>query len=141
MSCLCLEENVENDPCKFALTSRTGGVVETFILHSSSPSVRQTWIHEINQILENQRNFLNGNVCSVTGRVFCLRYTFLFLFSLLLLPAHNDETYFHRLCFRLCPNKPLLCITSFLFKTTPSGKYHCYPIVQMRKLRHRVDHQ
>uniref|UniRef100_A0A452V9D6 Trio Rho guanine nucleotide exchange factor n=1 Tax=Ursus maritimus TaxID=29073 RepID=A0A452V9D6_URSMA len=60
VSCLCLEENVENDPCKFALTSRTGGVVETFILHSSSPSVRQTWIHEINQILENQRNFLNA---------------------------------------------------------------------------------
>uniref|UniRef100_A0A2K5ZXX6 non-specific serine/threonine protein kinase n=1 Tax=Mandrillus leucophaeus TaxID=9568 RepID=A0A2K5ZXX6_MANLE len=66
VSCLCLEENVENDPCKFALTSRTGDVVETFILHSSSPSVRQTWIHEINQILENQRNFLNGNMCSVT---------------------------------------------------------------------------
>lgn len=61
---------MENDPCKFALTSRTGGVAETFILHSSSPSVRQTWIHEINQILENQRNFLNGNVCSVTGHVF-----------------------------------------------------------------------
>uniref|UniRef100_G3U8L9 non-specific serine/threonine protein kinase n=1 Tax=Loxodonta africana TaxID=9785 RepID=G3U8L9_LOXAF len=60
VSCLCLEENVENDPCKFALTSRTGDVVETFILHSSSPSVRQTWIHEINQILENQRNFLNA---------------------------------------------------------------------------------
>ncbi|KAJ1070286.1 hypothetical protein K5549_006834 [Capra hircus] len=60
VSCLCLEENVENDPCKFALTSRTGDMVETFILHSSSPSVRQTWIHEINQILENQRNFLNA---------------------------------------------------------------------------------
>lgn len=64
VSCLCLEESVENDPCKFALTSRTGDVVETFVLHSSSPSVRQTWIHEINQILENQRNFLNGNACS-----------------------------------------------------------------------------
>jgi hypothetical protein len=53
---------VESDPCKFALTSRTGDAVETFVLHSSSPSVRQTWIHEINQILENQRNFLNGDV-------------------------------------------------------------------------------
>ena len=60
---------MENDPCKFALTSRTGDVVETFVLHSSSPSVRQTWIHEINQILENQRNFLNGNLCPVTGHV------------------------------------------------------------------------
>lgn len=81
---------MENDPCKFALTSRTGGVVETFILHSSSPSVRQTWIHEINQILENQRNFLNGNVCSVTGWV-DWRYTFPFLFSLLLRPAHHGQ--------------------------------------------------
>lgn len=67
VSCLCLEESVENDPCKFALTSRTGDVVETFVLHSSSPSVRQAWIHEINQILENQRNFLNGNMCSTSG--------------------------------------------------------------------------
>lgn len=54
---------MEDDPCKFALTARTGEAVETFILHSSSPSVRQTWIHEINQILENQRNFLNGTSC------------------------------------------------------------------------------
>ncbi|NWI38890.1 KALRN protein, partial [Picathartes gymnocephalus] len=59
VSCLSLEENVDSDPCKFALTSRTGDVTETFILHSASPGVRQLWIHEINQILENQRNFLN----------------------------------------------------------------------------------
>uniref|UniRef100_A0A7M4G1G5 Trio Rho guanine nucleotide exchange factor n=1 Tax=Crocodylus porosus TaxID=8502 RepID=A0A7M4G1G5_CROPO len=60
VSCLSLEENVDNDPCKFALTSRTGDVTETFVLHSASPGVRQLWIHEINQILENQRNFLNA---------------------------------------------------------------------------------
>lgn len=60
VSCLSLEENVDSDPCKFALTSRTGDVTETFVLHSASPAVRQLWIHEINQILENQRNFLNG---------------------------------------------------------------------------------
>ncbi|OXB74149.1 UNVERIFIED_CONTAM: hypothetical protein H355_011507, partial [Colinus virginianus] len=60
VSCLSLEENVDSDPCKFALTSRTGDVTETFVLHSTSPGVRQLWIHEINQILENQRNFLNG---------------------------------------------------------------------------------
>ncbi|NXW43898.1 KALRN protein, partial [Nyctiprogne leucopyga] len=60
VSCLSLEENVDSDPCKFALTSRTGDVTETFILHSASPGVRQLWIHEINQILENQRNFLNA---------------------------------------------------------------------------------
>ncbi|KYO42826.1 hypothetical protein Y1Q_0016202 [Alligator mississippiensis] len=60
VNCLSLEENVDNDPCKFALTSRTGDVTETFVLHSASPGVRQLWIHEINQILENQRNFLNA---------------------------------------------------------------------------------
>ncbi|NWI48837.1 KALRN protein, partial [Calyptomena viridis] len=60
VSCLSLEENVDSDPCKFALTSRTGDATETFILHSASPGVRQLWIHEINQILENQRNFLNA---------------------------------------------------------------------------------
>uniref|UniRef100_A0A8C8SWB0 Trio Rho guanine nucleotide exchange factor n=1 Tax=Pelusios castaneus TaxID=367368 RepID=A0A8C8SWB0_9SAUR len=60
VSCLCLEENVDSDPCKFALTSRTGDVMETFILHSATPGIRQLWIHEINQILENQRNFLNA---------------------------------------------------------------------------------
>lgn len=62
VSCLCLEENVDNDPCKFALTSRAGDAMETFVLHSTSPGVRQMWIHEINQILENQRNFLNGKL-------------------------------------------------------------------------------
>ncbi|XP_064362932.1 triple functional domain protein isoform X1 [Dromaius novaehollandiae] len=60
VSCLSLEENVDSDPCKFALMSRTGDVTETFVLHSASPGVRQLWIHEINQILENQRNFLNA---------------------------------------------------------------------------------
>lgn len=70
---------MENDPCKFALTSRTGDMVETFILHSSSPSVRQTWIHEINQILENQRNFLNGDVSSYQLRLLSLTYKFLLL--------------------------------------------------------------
>lgn len=70
---------MENDPCKFALTSRTGDLVETFILHSSSPSVRQTWIHEINQILENQRNFLNGDVSSYQLHLLFLTYKFLLL--------------------------------------------------------------
>ncbi|XP_066546525.1 triple functional domain protein isoform X7 [Amia ocellicauda] len=60
VSCLGLEDNVDGDPCKFALTSRSANSsTETFILHSANPGVRQVWIHEINQILENQRNFLN----------------------------------------------------------------------------------
>ncbi|KAM4706382.1 triple functional domain protein [Rhinophrynus dorsalis] len=60
VSCLGLEECVDGDPCKFALLSRSADSTEMYILHSASPGVRQLWIHEINQILENQRNFLNA---------------------------------------------------------------------------------
>ncbi|XP_053323318.1 triple functional domain protein isoform X2 [Spea bombifrons] len=60
VSCLSLEECVDNDPCKFALLSRSADSTEMYVLHSASPAVKQVWIHEINQILENQRNFLNA---------------------------------------------------------------------------------
>ncbi|KAG7245183.1 hypothetical protein INR49_023749, partial [Caranx melampygus] len=61
VSCLGLEENVEGDPCKFILTSRsTNGAVESFVLHSSHPGVREVWTLQIGQILESQRNFLNA---------------------------------------------------------------------------------
>ncbi|XP_026012508.1 triple functional domain protein isoform X3 [Astatotilapia calliptera] len=60
ISCLGLEENVEGDPCKFILTSRSAnGAVESFVLHSSHPGVREVWTLQISQILESQRNFLN----------------------------------------------------------------------------------
>lgn len=56
-----LEENVEGDPNKFILTSRsTNGTVESFVLHSSHPGVREVWTLQISQILDSQRNFLNG---------------------------------------------------------------------------------
>ncbi|KAM6899822.1 triple functional domain protein-like [Xenentodon cancila] len=61
VSCLGLEENVEGDSCKFILTSRlTNGAVESFVLHSSHPGVREVWTLQISQILESQRNFLNA---------------------------------------------------------------------------------
>uniref|UniRef100_A0A8C9VEA4 non-specific serine/threonine protein kinase n=1 Tax=Scleropages formosus TaxID=113540 RepID=A0A8C9VEA4_SCLFO len=61
VSCLGLEENVDGDPCKFALTSRTSNSsTDTFILHSSHPGVREVWVLQISQILESQRNFLNA---------------------------------------------------------------------------------
>ncbi|MEE6520937.1 hypothetical protein FKM82_018925 [Ascaphus truei] len=60
VSCLSLEECVDSDPCKFALLSRSADSTEMYVLHSASPGVKQLWIHEINQILENQRNFLNA---------------------------------------------------------------------------------
>uniref|UniRef100_A0A8C2IWH3 non-specific serine/threonine protein kinase n=1 Tax=Cyprinus carpio TaxID=7962 RepID=A0A8C2IWH3_CYPCA len=61
VSCLGIEECVDGDPCKFALTSRTSnGSKEAFILHSSHPGVRQVWMLQISQILESQCNFLNA---------------------------------------------------------------------------------
>ncbi|XP_019713701.1 triple functional domain protein-like isoform X3 [Hippocampus comes] len=57
---LGLEEDAEGDPCKFVLTSRlANGTVESFLLHSSHPGVREVWTLQIGQILESQRNFLN----------------------------------------------------------------------------------
>lgn len=54
---------MEGDPCKFILTSRsTNGSVESFVLHSSHPGVREVWSLQISQILESQRNFLNGKL-------------------------------------------------------------------------------
>ncbi|KAL6457019.1 hypothetical protein MHYP_G00339820 [Metynnis hypsauchen] len=61
VSCLGLEDSADGDPCKFTLTSRmSSGSIEAFILHSSHPGVRQVWTLQISQILESQRNFLNG---------------------------------------------------------------------------------
>uniref|UniRef100_A0A8C9VXI4 non-specific serine/threonine protein kinase n=1 Tax=Scleropages formosus TaxID=113540 RepID=A0A8C9VXI4_SCLFO len=70
VSCLGLEDSVDGDPCKFALASRSSnGTVEHYVLHSANPGVRQVWVHQINQILENQRNFLNGTLlCTAGGR-------------------------------------------------------------------------
>uniref|UniRef100_A0A8D2ZTY4 non-specific serine/threonine protein kinase n=1 Tax=Scophthalmus maximus TaxID=52904 RepID=A0A8D2ZTY4_SCOMX len=60
VSWLGLEENAD-DPCKFTLTSRSsGGSLERYTLHSTSPGVSQLWVHQVSQILENQRNFLNA---------------------------------------------------------------------------------
>uniref|UniRef100_A0A8C2XME6 non-specific serine/threonine protein kinase n=1 Tax=Cyclopterus lumpus TaxID=8103 RepID=A0A8C2XME6_CYCLU len=60
VSWLGLEENTD-DPCKFTLTSRSSsGNLERYTLHSMSPGVSQVWVHQVSQILENQRNFLNG---------------------------------------------------------------------------------
>lgn len=60
VSWLGLEENAE-DPCKFTLTSRSSsGNMERYTLHSTSPGVSQVWLHQVSQILENQRNFLNA---------------------------------------------------------------------------------
>ncbi|XP_069509707.1 rho guanine nucleotide exchange factor 25 isoform X2 [Ambystoma mexicanum] len=61
VSSLGLEECVDSDPCKFALTSR--GVdrnIVRYVLQASSPEIRQAWVSDVNQILDVQRNFLNA---------------------------------------------------------------------------------
>uniref|UniRef100_A0A4W5JUT2 Trio Rho guanine nucleotide exchange factor a n=1 Tax=Hucho hucho TaxID=62062 RepID=A0A4W5JUT2_9TELE len=66
VSCLGLEDSADGDPCKFVLTSRvTNSSIESFVLHSSHLGVRQVWTLQISQILESQRNFLNGTHTTV----------------------------------------------------------------------------
>lgn len=58
MNYLIIEENVDNDPCKFALMSRETS--ERVILQAANPEIQQAWVQDINQVLDTQRDFLNG---------------------------------------------------------------------------------
>ncbi|XP_025052752.1 kalirin isoform X7 [Alligator sinensis] len=58
MNYLVLEDNVENDPCKFALMNRETS--ERVILQAANPEIQQAWVQDINQVLETQRDFLNA---------------------------------------------------------------------------------
>lgn len=61
MSCLGLEGNLQGNPCRFALTSRgPEGGIQRYVLQASDPAVSQAWIKQVAQILESQRDFLNG---------------------------------------------------------------------------------
>ncbi|KAL6483037.1 hypothetical protein MHYP_G00079090 [Metynnis hypsauchen] len=61
MSCLGLEPCVDGDPARFALTSRgADGSTVRFVLHSSSVDISRSWVSDVSQILETQRNFLNA---------------------------------------------------------------------------------
>lgn len=65
MSCLGVEACVDGDPTRFALTSRgADGNTVRFILQSSSVDISRSWVSDVNQILETQRNFLNGELSS-----------------------------------------------------------------------------
>lgn len=60
VSCLGVEEQ-SDDPCCLVLTSRGNDrSLIRFIMQTSSPEVRQAWLGDVVQILETQRNFLNG---------------------------------------------------------------------------------
>ncbi len=61
VSCLGVEEHSEDDPCCLVLTSRgTDSSVTRFIMQASTPEIQQAWLDDVVQILETQRNFLNG---------------------------------------------------------------------------------
>ncbi|KAF7241938.1 Kalirin [Varanus komodoensis] len=48
MTYLILEENVDNDPCKFALMSRETS--ERLILQAANPEIQQAWVQDISQV-------------------------------------------------------------------------------------------
>ncbi|XP_066890527.1 kalirin isoform X27 [Kogia breviceps] len=58
MNYLVLEENVDSDPCKFALMNRETS--ERVILQAANADIQQAWVQDINQVLETQRDFLNA---------------------------------------------------------------------------------
>ncbi|MBN3319248.1 ARHGP factor, partial [Atractosteus spatula] len=60
VSCLGVEDCVDGDPCRFALTSRgADGNTVRFVLQAATPEIHQAWVSDVGQILETQRNFLN----------------------------------------------------------------------------------
>ncbi|MGH0165153.1 UNVERIFIED_CONTAM: hypothetical protein FKN15_048645 [Acipenser sinensis] len=58
MSYLSMDENIDNDPCKFALYCR--GSSERVTLQAANPDIKQAWVYDISQVLDTQRDFLNG---------------------------------------------------------------------------------
>lgn len=58
VSYLGLEEHVDNDPCKFVLTSR--GSSERFTLQAANVDIKQVWVQHITDLLDAQSNFLSA---------------------------------------------------------------------------------
>ncbi|XP_046777637.1 kalirin isoform X21 [Gallus gallus] len=58
MNYLVIEENVDGDPCKFALMNRETS--EKVVLQAANPEIQQAWVQDINQVLDTQRDFLNA---------------------------------------------------------------------------------
>ncbi|KTG33548.1 hypothetical protein cypCar_00002651 [Cyprinus carpio] len=71
ISCLGIEDHCPDDPCRMVLTSRNiDGSMHRFILRASSPEIRMTWANDIIQMLETQRNFLNGIIIIIPSMTF-----------------------------------------------------------------------
>ncbi|GCB70334.1 hypothetical protein scyTo_0010759, partial [Scyliorhinus torazame] len=55
---LHIEDNVDNEVCKFALRSQ--GTSERFILRAADSGICQAWVHDINKVLDMQQRFLTA---------------------------------------------------------------------------------
>lgn len=61
VSSLGVEPSVEGDDARFVLTSRNPDAsMVRFQLQAPSPEIGRAWVNDVVQILESQRNFLNG---------------------------------------------------------------------------------
>lgn len=49
---------MDNDPCKFVLSSR--GSSERFTLQAANTDIKQVWVQHISELLDAQSNFLSG---------------------------------------------------------------------------------
>ncbi|KAM4608414.1 LOW QUALITY PROTEIN: kalirin-like [Polymixia lowei] len=58
VSYLGLQENVDNDPCKFVLSCR--GSSERLTLQAANVEVKQVWVRHIQEVLDAQSNFLSA---------------------------------------------------------------------------------
>lgn len=58
VSYLGLEDSVDNDPCKFVLSSR--GSSERFTLQAANVDIKQVWVRHIQVLLDDQNKFLYG---------------------------------------------------------------------------------
>uniref|UniRef100_A0A8D0CMK3 non-specific serine/threonine protein kinase n=1 Tax=Scleropages formosus TaxID=113540 RepID=A0A8D0CMK3_SCLFO len=58
VSFLSMEENVDNDPCKFVLYCR--GSSERFTLQAANAEIKQVWVQTIKEVLDAQSNFLSA---------------------------------------------------------------------------------
>ncbi|KAM3608101.1 uncharacterized protein V6R79_019102 [Siganus canaliculatus] len=58
VSYLGLEDSVDNDPCKFVLSSR--GSSERFTLQAANVDIKQIWVRHIQEVLDAQSNFLSA---------------------------------------------------------------------------------
>lgn len=109
MNYLIIEENVDNDPCKFALMSRETS--DRVILQAANPEIQQAWVQDINQVLDTQRDFLNG------------MYILLFSLFLLCFPNCDTEWGMESLCLCLLYEKN---IQHFFIKEKTRAQCACH---------------